>query len=440
MDLQAKSNAFAQSTEHAALSCQECRRRKIKCDRQLPTCAACMGSSMDCVYPAGPLKPGPKAGFTRRAKKRRLEPQCHSPGTMDMRLRTMHPQHETNADLGQSFASHLPGKLSSMDTSTSPTQGCVSINSNEPSNRSLPSPSPEQKDFITHRRLSWLVHPNHEPTLKQSACGEQSTMEPLADQFTPLSIQASLMDQICLAFQTDEQDIHHLIALYFENMVSFLLFTPHLLTVKLQTAPPSQIIALLGAMFSFSARFRLENQFVNGVASASNQQATRPAPNDFYLIAKNSVDRELMDLKPPPSLLMLQSMVLLSFHDLIESAEGRGWRSLGLLVRIAYELRLHLVDSDVIDTSTDHPDLWSAKEERRRTWWVIWELDVFSSTVRRLPTAIDWNQNWTMLPVDDEFWLKKSREQVAIWLPIQWKDSSRFRIATINQQKHGLSW
>ena len=190
-------------------------------------------------------------------------------------------------------------------------------------------------------------------------------------------------------------------------MVSFTLFTPQLLAIKLQAASSSQIIALLAAMFSFSARFRSEKPTINGDAAASEQQATWPDANKFYQISKNSVDGELMDLKSSPELILLQAVTLLSFHELIESAEGRGWRSLGPLVRIAYELRLHLVDKNVRDISTDDPDLWSAKEERRRTWWAIWEMDVFTSTVRRLPSAIDWNQNWTVLPVDDEFWLQK---------------------------------
>lgn len=160
-------------------------------------------------------------------------------------------------------------------------------------------------------------------------------------------------------------------------------------------------------MFSFSARFRSGNQSSNGEAALSEQQSAWPAANDFYVIAKKSIDRELTDLKSPPPLLLLQSMVLLSFYELTESADGRGWRSLGLLVHIAYELWLHLVDSNAIDAPDIHPDTWSAKEECRRTWWAIWELDVFSSTVRCVSTAIDWNQNWTMLPVDDESWLEK---------------------------------
>lgn len=209
MGSRADSNALAQSTGQATLSCQECRRRKIKCDRQLPICVACMNSSMACVYPAGPLKPGPKPGFNRRSKKRRLEPQSYSPGTMDMGLHTMLPGYDAN---GRSFASRLPGNISSMNDSAPSTQDCAVSNSNEPSNPSVSSQSPEQSSFITHRRLSWLVHPNHEPTPKLSDCAQEPTMEPLTDRATPLSIHASLMEQICLAFQTDERDIHHLYA------------------------------------------------------------------------------------------------------------------------------------------------------------------------------------------------------------------------------------
>lgn len=191
-------------------------------------------------------------------------------------------------------------------------------------------------------------------------------------------------------------------------MTSFTLFTRGLLAVKLQTAPLAQVIALLASMFCFSAHFRSEH--LSG-------RRTLVAANEFYSISKKHVGRELMDLNCPPPLLLVQAMTLLSFHDLGRSAEGRGWRSLGPLVRIAYELRLHLVDSTASDPSTENPDLWSAKEERRRTWWAIWELDVFSSTVRRLPSAIDWNQNWTKLPVDDESWLQKKPKESCYLVP-----------------------
>jgi hypothetical protein len=96
-----------------------------------------------------------------------------------------------------------------------------------------------------------------------------------------------------------------------------------------------------------------------------------PALKDFYLIAKKHINEQLLDLESPPPLLLLQAIVLTLFHDLIRSAEGKGWRVVGSLVHIAYELRLHLMDRNGGDASCDNPELWSAKEERHWTWWAI---------------------------------------------------------------------
>ena len=55
---------------NALLSCQSCRRRKVRCDKELPSCSLCVKSSQTCTYPPGPLKPGPKLGSSQRSLKR----------------------------------------------------------------------------------------------------------------------------------------------------------------------------------------------------------------------------------------------------------------------------------------------------------------------------------------------------------------------------------
>lgn len=55
----------------ALLSCQSCRRRKVRCDKELPSCSLCIKSSQTCTYPPGPLKPGPKLGSSQRSLKKR---------------------------------------------------------------------------------------------------------------------------------------------------------------------------------------------------------------------------------------------------------------------------------------------------------------------------------------------------------------------------------
>jgi Fungal specific transcription factor domain len=107
----------------------------------------------------------------------------------------------------------------------------------------------------------------------------------------------------------------------------------------------------------------------------------------------------------PPPISLLQALILTTHWTLIHGVRGRAWRYLGTCVRIAYELNLHLIDSGKPpDQCLSNSIQWCEDEERRRAWWAIWEMDVFASVIRRCPTAIDWSQNETFLPADDEKW------------------------------------
>jgi len=132
------------------------------------------------------------------------------------------------------------------------------------------------------------------------------------------------------------------------------------------------LTALLAAMFSISARFR--------------PISPRHTPDDFHGLAVQYTEAALHRTPDsPPPVVLLQAITLTTFVHLTRGAKGAAWRALGLLVRMAYELDLHLVDAD--DGHEFDADVWTEKEERRRLCWAIWELDVFASTVRRLPTA-----------------------------------------------------
>ncbi|KXL51454.1 MAG: hypothetical protein FE78DRAFT_199048 [Acidomyces sp. 'richmondensis'] len=191
-------------------------------------------------------------------------------------------------------------------------------------------------------------------------------------------------------------------ALFFENMTAFSLFHRPSFAGKLQMIDDdATCAALLAAMFAFSSRFR---PYVPG----------RFAPADFHRMADHWIEAAQQRISDTtPSLPLLQAMTLNTFMHLTRGAKGTAWRALGLLVRMAYEMELHLVDVSgmVID------DAWVENEERRRLWWAIWELDVFASTVRRLPNAIDWQLNRTLLPVDDDAWFARQPQVSCFLLP-----------------------
>ena len=76
--------------------------------------------------------------------------------------------------------------------------------------------------------------------------------------------------------------------------------------------------------------------------------------------------------------------------------------------RLAFELGLDKIDEDLlgVDYSSEweSPYEWVEREEKRRAWWLVWELDVFASTILKRPQAIDKSQINVLLPASDAQW------------------------------------
>ncbi|KAH7018785.1 hypothetical protein EDB80DRAFT_818696 [Ilyonectria destructans] len=65
-------------------------------------------------------------------------------------------------------------------------------------------------------------------------------------------------------------------------------------------------------------------------------------------------------------------------------------------------LGLHRIDEDPHSSSSREE--WICKEEQRRAWWAVWELDSFDSISSRRPFSIDKCRMYVYLPVSDEAW------------------------------------
>jgi hypothetical protein len=222
-------------------------------------------------------------------------------------------------------------------------------------------------------------------------------------------------------------------------MMSFSLFhRPRFDQKLLRIASPLLLNALLASIFTFSSRYcQVETTHMHG-----SWQGHIPPSKYFHDLAMQFTEEALNESpEDTPSLCLLQALVLTTFQQLIHGVRGRAWRSLGTCVRIAYELRLHLVDSESDDrafpTARRDIEQWSRDEERRRTWWVIWEFDVFASTVRRLPAAIDWTQNETCLPVDDEHWFNDNFHPSCF---LEHEPTSRWKELEKSGNKSGKAW
>lgn len=380
------------------LACESCRRRKAKCDRTLPCCVLCGKTSQTCTYPSKRLKPGPKVGISQQGRKR-------------VRFDGSRGNEERGGRSGSPASRQYLARRSS---STSPAGAAIHYESSL-----LPSPQATEADdtpdtsdssdtaatnFVRAISLSSLIHPTHESCLTPPASVSEMSSSGF---FINLAGTQDLIMQSCHALNLSINTLQSLIDSYFENMTSFSLFHQPSFGTKIQDMKNLlHVKALFSAMFSFAARFGPDHsQDAHQAPEEFQENLSHERFNALALqFIKQALD-ECCDETPP--FCLLQAMALSTFYQLTNGVRGRAWRLLGSCVRIAYELRLHLVD---YEGRSDSPKVgvdlarWSADEERRRCWWTIWEMDVFASTIRRCPTAIDWSMNDTYLPVADAHW------------------------------------
>ncbi|EXJ66673.1 uncharacterized protein A1O5_10344 [Cladophialophora psammophila CBS 110553] len=105
----------------------------------------------------------------------------------------------------------------------------------------------------------------------------------------------------------------------------------------------------------------------------------------------------------------LQGCILCAYYHLASNPK----QDTELLVD-AYRLELHEMDMGNDQNPSDHnqgqsaepllAEIWVTKEEQRRAWWLVWELDTFLSATLCYPSTIDRSRMHVLLPVSDEAW------------------------------------
>ncbi|KAJ9602642.1 hypothetical protein H2200_012835 [Cladophialophora chaetospira] len=261
---------------------------------------------------------------------------------------------------------------------------------------------------------SWVFHHFHE---SQSYTISPCTLLPDKSAKESTATNAPTRNNtayVCRILGISKQMLSTLVQSYFENVTFLSLFHPGTFDRKVfHSIDHGVASALLAAICAFAAH-HTEPTGIQGMTKQdwTNSGATNTS-SYFYGLARAIIQDQLEQCGDSrPSLALLQAFVLVTFYEMMTSARGRAWRSLGACVRIAHELELHLIDA-ILQGKTikeqialAHAESWSRNEEQRRTWWVIYELDIFASTVRRCPTSIQAGEYAVLLPVPDTAWFR----------------------------------
>jgi hypothetical protein len=151
----------------------------------------------------------------------------------------------------------------------------------------------------------------------------------------------------------------------------------------------------LYGMFALSARFS-NHPTLGGIPPLERGDR-------FAQLAANAYGKSR--LSPNPPFVHLQGCILLAFYFYTSGPSQQGWILIGVCVRLAYILGLSEIDDD--ESGSSQPTDAVEKEELRRAWWLVWELDAFASIMFRKPFAIDRKRIAVKLPISDEAWFSE---------------------------------
>ncbi|KAK4182350.1 putative fungal-specific transcription factor [Podospora australis] len=391
------------SASGTKLACYCCKRRKIKCDRLTPTCANCQKIGLGCEYPTHPEKPGPKTGSSsaQGTKRRRIDDsQTQAPrnsighGSIDLLVSAAGQVAGASFDLARRTSVLSPSSCHSPNRhDDARSQGDVA--SPQPGQPSVAAPT--SNHGATAPLFSRIMYPSHEAQTRPQS---PSTVDAVSPENQDATARITV-ESVCNALRISRNTYDMLMEAYFANMTAFSLFRPGSIEPKFSLMQHhSDAEALIAALFAFSAKHCREREGC-------------PGPVHFAQIASSKLDESVDNYGDmPPPFWLLQAGILVTFYQLTLSVRSRSWKKLGDCIRYAYDTNLHLVDANydpnlATDKSKIDMQRWVLQEERRRAWWAVWEMDVFASTIRRLPTAIDAGLNLTMLPVSDSCWFNE---------------------------------
>ena len=435
-------------------ACHECNRKKTKCDMQRPACQLCTRTGIECIYPVI-RKPSNRHGIIKNKS-------LKSESRLVRLTRLLEHENELSSELGtqggdrrkvQAQLTMAIERLLSLMSDQGSSTGRQSITipgAPSPQNESSASGSEEHDDISG--MLAWPTPPStatavtqvereyEEPHFSQRSvlpAGEasavprrdtvggvsshqqqQSFQNPL-----PLGISGLLACKLVDLFFSKVQP--WLPLLHRPNFQKWLSETIHLDEGLMSDQLRPQGEFLLSSLMALSAPFS-SDPFFEGISP----------PERGRLFADHArILQKQLDMSLSHTLVYLQGCILLTFHCYCSGPTAEGWILSGVCTRVAYELGLAEIDSQA----------WSpfqavdgvSKEEARRAWWLVWELDSFASIISRRPFAIDRRRIDVMLPVPDEDWFSGN---ITPSCKLQYQLKSAWRALRDNNIQYERAW
>ncbi|ETI25133.1 hypothetical protein G647_04505 [Cladophialophora carrionii CBS 160.54] len=368
-------------------ACQECNRKKTKCDMRRPVCGLCLRTGNSCTFPSKRKKP------TQRKPQLKAQSRKISDSISRLVQVLEAASRAGESSDGQDGRREIPQTLL-RDSLKGLLAEIKETDQQSADNRDQATDQQNQSAASDADDAEDESHEANEQEYQQVP--PRSSTEPSTKLPTPTMTSASESTITC-SVAID------LLNLFFDKVQPWvpILHRPHfqakyesqlLVDGDVMQGLPVDESLLFYSMFAMSARFSTHPRFA-GVPPNKRGYEFAHRAREFY-----SQARSLRN----PSLTYLQGCILLANYFYTSGPTHQGWILIGVCVRLAYDLGLSEVDDE--DWSPPAPIGHVEKEEMRRAWWAVWELDTFASTVSRNPYSIDRKRMAVALPISDEAW------------------------------------
>ncbi|KAG9241712.1 fungal-specific transcription factor domain-containing protein [Calycina marina] len=404
--------------------CELCKQRKVKCDRDQPSCGWCCRNGAVCEYKER-KKPGLRAGYGRE---------------LEQRLDRLEEVLRSHAQILDTFSNHSNGIPSEHDTP-----------------QSVPSFRPGDSRHVPRAETALFVQ---KPT--SFAAGSQSmdfaAGTPISsihgDIFQQGQQQPSLPQQMHQPLQNSQgQDFYSATGPPLESP-SLIIVPPRSEDANDNALPPYDLLyalvdlyfkyvntwcpilhrrSVLDCLFGPNAldegdRILLHAIVATTLRFSTDQRLTPERRQHYHDISKQKVLLFGLDTS---SVKALQALVILAL-DLVGSSNGPpGWNLLALIAKSVVHLGL-AVEATSTTVSPNYPSIYTlraavlpvadtfiADESRRRLFWMVYLLDRYATIATAFEFAIDEKEIDRTLPCRDALWNKNKH------VPTRWFRTSQ---------------
>ncbi|THY11162.1 hypothetical protein D6D02_05933 [Aureobasidium pullulans] len=381
---QTSSTPSGRTRQLPGLACDECRARKLRCDRQRPTCSLCESIGVECVRASTSLPRGPKKGHMRI-----LQSKIND---LERRL--------SETEIVRSQPALSPSEPSVQDTmadicdapleSITPTQ-CFISDVREHGLMALDQPVPAGLDLGIDYFMLQTPSDVPDPAFGMLTASTINTCDSGIDLSCAPSQPFDTSTFMTAHMQAD------LDQMYFDRVHVFMPMLHHkryIVRSRSHTLTNAPFDCLRKAVWMMAA----------SVCQAQNIQ------DMLYIQAKTLLEAlELNSYEDLEHLEEAQAWTLVAMYEMKRVSFRKGWISAGRAIRLVLLMKLHELDmprgpfdQEIFAEAQQNENTWIVTEERRRTFWMVYCLDRLINLLNQVPFTINEQSILTRLPACEE--------------------------------------